>query len=43
MEAWSVFGRNDNAVFFIALLAGMAVPSPGRLSTLTKAEGSVRA
>ena len=43
MEAWSVFGRNDNAVFFIALLAGMALPSLGRLSSMTKAEGSVRA
>jgi uncharacterized membrane protein YedE/YeeE len=40
----SVFGgRSDNFVFFIALLAGMALHSLGRLTTMTKAEGSVRA
>jgi hypothetical protein len=40
----SVFGgRSDNFVFFIALLAGMALRSLGRIPTMTKAEGSVRA
>ena len=40
----SVFGgRSDNFVFFIALLAGMALRSLVRLPTMTKAEGRVRA
>jgi uncharacterized membrane protein YedE/YeeE len=40
----SVFGgRSDNFVFFIALLAGMALRSLGRLGSMTQTEGSVRA
>ncbi len=40
----SVFGgRSDNFVFFIALLAGMALRSLVRLPSMTKVEGSVRA
>jgi uncharacterized protein len=40
----SVFGgRSDNVVFFIALLAGMTLRSLGRVTTTTKAEGSLRA
>jgi hypothetical protein len=38
-----ISGRSDNFVFFVVLLAGMALHSLGLQTTMTKAEGSVRA